>query len=66
LSHLKFGGYLIIEDIPDRSLVVWNVVLSILAERGYEVEITRALKCNVVILKNNFDPKIVSPNEEVA
>jgi len=66
LSHLKFGGYLIIEDIPDRSLVVWNVVLSILAERGYEVEITRALRCNVVILKNNFDPKIVSPNEEVA
>ena len=66
LSHLKFGGYLIIEDIPDSSLVVWNVVLSILTQRGYEVEITRALRCNVVILKNNINPKIVSPDEGVA
>jgi hypothetical protein len=57
LSHLEFGGYLIIEDIPDRSLVIWNIVLSILKERGYEVEITRALRCNVVILKNNLDRK---------
>jgi hypothetical protein len=50
-SHLVLGGYLIIEDIPDKSLPVWNVVLGIMRSKGHEIFVTRAKRCNVVIFR---------------
>lgn len=51
--HLKPGGYLLIEDIPDRALPVWNLILGVLGSQGNDVSIVRATKCNVVIFKKH-------------
>lgn len=51
LKHLSTGGYLIIEDIPDASLPVWRIVVSLLKNRGLNVFVTRAQRCNVLILQ---------------
>lgn len=53
-SHLSLDGYLIIEDIPDRSLPVWHTVINVLKSKGCEILITRATKCNVVIFRKTF------------
>jgi hypothetical protein len=53
-NHLAPGGYLIIEDIPDKSLPLWNVVIGVMRARGHEVSVTRATRCNVVIFRNSF------------
>jgi hypothetical protein len=53
-THLAPGGYLIIEDIPDASLPVWNVVIGIMHSKGQELSVTRALRCNVVIFRNSL------------
>lgn len=50
-THLSIDGYLIIEDIPDRSIPAWQIVVSILRSKGHEIIITKALKCNVVIFR---------------
>jgi hypothetical protein len=47
------GGYLIIEDIPDKSLPAWNVVLGIMRSKGHEIFVTRAKRCNVVIFRKS-------------
>ena len=54
LNHLSIGGYLIIEDIPDNSLPVWNVVIGIMRSKGHEISVTRASRCNVVIFRNSL------------
>jgi cephalosporin hydroxylase len=53
-NHLTWGGYLIIEDIPDNSLPVWNVVIGIMRSKGHEISITRATRCNVIIFRNSL------------
>jgi len=53
-SNLTLDGYLIIEDIPDRSLPVWHAVIPVLESKGCEIIITRATKCNVVIFRKTF------------
>ncbi len=53
-THLSIDGYLIIEDIPDRTIPVWKVVISILRSKGHDITITRALKCNVVIFRRKY------------
>lgn len=53
-SHLAPGGYLIIEDIPDKSLPVWNVVLEIMSSQGHEIFVTRAFRCNVIIFRKSL------------
>ena len=53
-SHLRSGGYLIIEDIPDRAMSVWNLVIGLMREKGYEIIASRAIKCNVVIFKQKI------------
>lgn len=50
-SHLRPGGYLIIEDIPDRAMPVWNLVIGLMREMGHEIIASRATKCNVLIFK---------------
>ena len=52
-NHLVPGGYLIIEDIPDKSLPVWNVVLGLMRSKGYEIFATRATRCNVIIFRKS-------------
>lgn len=54
-NHLISGGYLIIEDIPDKSLPVWNLVIGIMRSKGQEIFFTRATRCNVVIFRKS-DP----------
>jgi len=53
-NHLTPGGYLIIEDIPDNSLPVWNVVIGIMRSKGHEIYVTRATRCNVIIFRNSL------------
>lgn len=53
-NHLTPGGYLIIEDIPDNSLPVWNVVIGIMRSKGHEISVTRATRCNVIIFRNSL------------
>ena len=53
-NHLAPGGYLIIEDIPDNSLPVWNVVIGVLRLKGHEISVTRATRCNVIIFRNSL------------
>jgi hypothetical protein len=50
-THLRPGGYLIIEDIPDRAMPVWNLVIGLMKDIGHEIIVSRALKCNVLIFK---------------
>lgn len=50
-THMRPGGYLIIEDIPDRAMPVWNLVIGLMRARGDELFATRAIKCNVLIFK---------------
>lgn len=52
-DHLCLNGWLIIEDIPDRTLSVWKFIVGFMSAQGYDITITRAHKCNVVILKNS-------------
>ena len=51
-NHLAPGGYLIVEDIPDNSLPVWDVVIGVMRSKGFEISVTRATRCNVVIFRN--------------
>jgi len=53
-THLSPGGYLIIEDIPDRAMPVWNLVIGLMREMGHEIIATRATKCNVLIFKQKI------------
>jgi hypothetical protein len=53
-NHLTPGGYLIIEDIPDNSLPVWDVVIGVMRSKGFEISVTRATRCNVVIFRNSL------------
>ena len=53
-THLSIDGYLIIEDIPDRSIPAWQIIISILRSKGHEIIITRAFKCNVVIFRKKY------------
>ena len=53
-THLRPGGYLIIEDIPDRAMPVWNLVIGLMREKGHELIVTRATKCNVLIFKQKI------------
>jgi len=53
-NHLAPGGYLIIEDIPDNSLPVWDVVVGIMRSKGQEIFVTRATRCNVIIFRNSL------------
>lgn len=53
-NHLAPGGYLIIEDIPDNSLPLWNVVIGIMRSKGHEISVTRATRCNVIIFRNSL------------
>ena len=53
-THLRPGGYLIIEDIPDRAMPVWNLVIGLMREKGHELISTRATKCNVLIFKQKI------------
>lgn len=53
-NHLAPGGYLIIEDIPDNSLPVWDVVIGIMRSKGLEISVTRATRCNVIIFRNTL------------
>ena len=53
-THLRPGGYLIIEDIPDRAMPVWNLVIGLMREKGHELIATRATKCNVLIFKQKI------------
>jgi hypothetical protein len=52
-NHLTPGGYLIIEDVPDDSLPLWSVIIGIMRSNGYEIYVTRATRCNVVIFRNS-------------
>jgi hypothetical protein len=53
-NHLAPGGYLIIEDIPDNSLPVWNIVIGIMRSKGHEISVTRATRCNIIIFRNSL------------
>ena len=53
-NHLTPGGYLIIEDIPDNSLPVWDVIIGIMRSKGHEISVTRATRCNVIIFRNSL------------
>jgi hypothetical protein len=53
-NHLAPGGYLIIEDIPDDSIPVWNVVIGIMRSTGLDICVTRATRCNVIIFRNSL------------
>jgi hypothetical protein len=54
LDHLTPGGYLIIEDIPDRSISVWRLVVALLQQEGFEISFYRANRCNVIILRRSL------------
>jgi hypothetical protein len=54
-THLTCGGILIIEDIPDRAIPLWNLVVAILREKGHDLFLTRAMKCNVLVFKKLVD-----------
>jgi SAM-dependent methyltransferase len=53
-KHLRPGGHLIIEDIPDRAMPVWNLVIGLMRELGHELITTRATKCHVLIFKQKI------------
>ena len=53
-KHLRPGGHLIIEDIPDRAMPVWNLVIGLMRKLGHELIITRATKCYVLIFKQKI------------
>lgn len=45
------GGWLVIEDIPERTLDVWRIVAFILGETGYDVTIYRAVAGYIVVVQ---------------
>lgn len=53
-NHLTPGGCLIIEDIPDNSLPVWDVMIGVMRSKGHDISITRATRCNVIIFRNSL------------
>ncbi len=50
LNFLKKNGYLIIEDIPFKTLSIWEVVINILNKK-YESQLVKAKKSFIFVIK---------------